>query len=175
MYPLALGADITEGKYLLTYGIPDLPKSTGQEKDGEDQGNAAPSIQGETFREIENIYSRTQEKYLDMGHLEILVLGESLLDGGRWEQVLEYLKQEPTIGENVYVFRCAVASEAVAWVSPQDVSLGEYLLGLLENNPNGSQGQAVTLREVYHEFYERGALSELPELEIYGKELEVKF
>ena len=32
MYPLALGADITEGKYLLTYGIPDLPKSTGQEK-----------------------------------------------------------------------------------------------------------------------------------------------
>ena len=175
MYPLALGADITEGKYLLTYGIPDLPKSTGQEKDGEDQGNAAPSIQGETFREIENIYSRTQEKYLDMGHLEILVLGESLLDGGRWEQVLEYLKQEPTIGENVYVFRCAAASEAVAWVSPQDVSLGEYLLGLLENNPNGSPGQAVTLREVYHEFYERGALSELPELKIYGKELEVKF
>ena len=112
---------------------------------------------------------------MDMGHLEILVLGESLLDGGRWEQVLEYLKQEPTIGENVYVFRCAVASEAVAWVSPQDVSLGEYLLGLLENNPNGSPGQAVTLREVYHEFYERGALSELPELEIYGNELEVKF
>ncbi len=72
----------TEGKYLLTYGIPDLPKSTGQEKDGEDQGNAAPSIQGETFREIENIYSRTQEKYLDMGHLEILVLGESLLMEG---------------------------------------------------------------------------------------------
>ncbi len=97
------------------------------------------------------------------------------MDGGRWEQVLEYLKQEPTIGENVYVFRCAVASEAVAWVSPQDVSLGEYLLGLLENNPNGSPGQAVTLREVYHEFYERGALSELPELKIYGKELEVKF
>lgn len=61
MYPLALGADITEGRYQLTYGIPDLPKSTGQEKDGEDQGNAAPSIQGETFREIENIYSRTQE------------------------------------------------------------------------------------------------------------------
>ena len=79
-------------------------------------------------------------------------MGESLLDGGRWEQVLEYLKQEPTIGENVYVFRCAAASEAVAWVSPQDVSLGEYLLGLLENNPNGSPGQAVTLREVYHEF-----------------------
>lgn len=175
MYPLALGADFTDGKFQLTYGIPDLPKSTGQEKNGEDQGNAAPSIVGESFSEIENLYSRTQEKYLDMGHLEILVLGENLLDGGHWEQVLNYLKQEPTIGENVYVFRCASAAEAVSWVSPQETSLGEYLLGLLENNPNGSPGQAVTLREVYHEFYDRGALPVLPDLEIQGEELKVIF
>ena len=38
MYPLALGADITEGRYQLTYGIPDLPKSTGQEKTGKTRG-----------------------------------------------------------------------------------------------------------------------------------------
>lgn len=175
MYPLSLGADLIDGKFQLTYGIPDLPKSTGQEKNGEDQGNAAPSIVGENFSEIENLYSRTQEKYLDMGHLEILVLGQSLLDGSRWEQVLNYLKQEPAIGENVYAFRCNSAAEAVAWVSPQETSLGEYLLGLLENNPNGSPGQAVTLREVYHEFYDRGALPVLPEIEIQGEELEVVF
>ena len=54
-----------------------------------------------------------------MGHLEILVLGQSLLDGGRWEQVLEYLKQEPTIGENVYVFRSSNAAEAVGWAVPR--------------------------------------------------------
>lgn len=175
MYPLALGADFTDGRFQLTYGIPDLPKSTGQEKSGEDQGNAAPSIVGESFREIENLYSRTQEKYLDMGHLEILVLGEELLDGGSWEQVLEYLKQDPAIGENVYVFRCDSASEAVAWVSPQETSLGEYLSGLLENNPNGSPEEAVTLREVYHEFYDRGALPVLPRIEIQGEELELIF
>ena len=175
MYPLALGADFTDGRFWLTYGIPDLPKSTGQEKNGEDQGNAAPSIQGETFREIENIYSRTQEKYLDMGHLEILVLGQDLLDGSHWEQVLEYLKQEPTIGENVYVFRCDNAAKAVGWVSPHETSLGEYLLGLLENTPDGSPDQAVTLREVYHEFYDRGALPALPKLKIGDRELEVLF
>ena len=42
MYPLALGADIEDRKIQLTYGVPDLPKATGQEKNGEDQGNAAP-------------------------------------------------------------------------------------------------------------------------------------
>lgn len=175
MYPLALGADIEDRKIQLTYGVPDLPKATGQEKNGEDQGNAAPSVSGDSFQEIEQLYSRTQEKYLDMGHLEILVLGQSLLDGGRWEQVLEYLKQEPTIGENVYVFRSSNAAEAVGWGSPQETSLGEYLLGLLENNPDGSPSQAVTLRELYHEMYDRGALPVLPDLIIQGEELEVVF
>ena len=175
MYPLALGADIEDRKIQLTYGVPDLPKATGQEKNGEDQGNAAPSVSGDSFQEIEQLYSRTQEKYLDMGHLEILVLGQSLLDGGRWEQVLEYLKQEPTIGENVYVFRSSNAAEAVGWGSPQETSLGEYLLGLLENNPDGSPSQAVTLRELYHEMYDRGALPALPDLIIQGEELEVVF
>lgn len=175
MYPLALGADIEDRKFQLTYGVPDLPKATGQEKNGEDQGNAAPSVSGDSFQEIEQLYSRTQEKYLDMGHLEILVLGQSLLDGGRWEQVLEYLKQEPTIGENVYVFRSSNAAEAVGWGSLQETSLGEYLLGLLENNPDGSPSQAVTLRELYHEMYDRGALPALPDLIIQGEELEVVF
>ena len=175
MYPLALGADIEDRKFQLTYGVPDLPKATGQEKNGEDQGNAAPSVSGNSFQEIEQLYSRTQEKYLDMGHLEILVLGQSLLDGGRWEQVLEYLKQESTIGENVYVFRSSNAAEAVGWGSPQETSLGEYLLGLLENNPDGSPSQAVTLRELYHEMYDRGALPALPDLIIQGEELEVVF
>lgn len=175
MYPLALGADIEDRKFQLTYGVPDLPKATGQEKNGEDQGNAAPSVSGDSFQEIEQLYSRTQEKYLDMGHLEILVLGQSLLDGGRWEQVLEYLKQESTIGENVYVFRSSNAAEAVGWGSPQETSLGEYLLGLLENNPDGSPSQAVTLRELYHEMYDRGALPALPDLIIQGEELEVVF
>lgn len=175
MYPLALGADIEDRKFQLTYGVPDLPKATGQEKNGEDQGNAAPSVSGDSFQEIEQLYSRTQEKYLDMGHLEILVLGQSLLDGGRWEQVLEYLKQEHTIGENVYVFRSSNAAEAVGWGSPQETSLGEYLLGLLENNPDGSPSQAVTLRELYHEMYDRGALPALPDLIIQGEELEVVF
>lgn len=174
MYALALGADFQDGKFELTYGIPDLPKATGQEKNGEDQGNTAPVIRGENFTKIETLYSVTQEKYLDLGHLEVLILGQELLDGNHWEQVLEYLKQEPVIGENVYVFRTASAASAVGWVSPQKTSLGEYLVGVLENNPERNPVRSVTLREVYHEMYSRGALPVLPELEIQGEKLEIK-
>ena len=175
MYPLGIGADFEDGNFVLTYGIPDLPKATGQEKNGEDQGNMAPSIRGADFNQIEKIYSRTQEKYLDLGHLEILVLGQSVLDEGKWEEVLEYLKQEPTVGENVYVFRTKDAATAVSWVSPQETSLGEYILGLLENDPDGSPKEAVTLRDVYYEWYERGGVPGLPEIETMEDTVEVGF
>lgn len=175
MYPLALGADFEDGNFVLTYGIPDLPKATGQEKNGEDQGSMAPSIRGADFTQIEKVYSRTQEKYLDLGHLEILVLGQSVLDEGKWEEVLKYLKQEPTVGENVYVFQTKDAASAVGWTSPQETSLGEYILGLLENDPDGSPKEAVTLREVYYEWYERGGVPGLPEIEVLEDIVEVQF
>ena len=175
MYPLALGADFEDGNFVLTYGIPDLPKATGQEKNGEDQGSMAPSIRGADFTQIEKVYSRTQEKYLDMGHLEILVLGQSVLDEGKWEEVLKYLKQEPTVGENVYVFQTKDAASAVGWTSPQETSLGEYILGLLENDPDGSPKEAVTLRDVYYEWYERGGVPGLPEIEVREDIVEVQF
>ena len=175
MYPLALGADIEDRKFQLTYGVPDLPKATGQEKNGEDQGNAAPSVSGDSFQEIEQLYSRTQEKYLDMGHLEILVLGQSLLDGGRWNQVAGIPETGAHHEEKCNVFRSSNAAEAVRLGQSPGNILGEYLLGLLENNPDGSPSQAVTLRELYHEMYDRGALPALPDLIIQGEELEVVF
>ena len=30
MYPLAMGVDVSEGEYILTYAMPDLPRATGQ-------------------------------------------------------------------------------------------------------------------------------------------------
>lgn len=176
MYPLALGLDRADGKFVVTYGNPNLPKATGQEKTGEEQQNQAPMLAGETFEAVEYLYDRTQEKHLDMGHLEILVLGRSLLEGNGWQEALTYLKRDPVIGENVYVFAAESASDVVGWVSPLQTSSGEYLKGLLENEPNGSGSkQTVTLREVYHEWYERGDLPHLPEIQILEKCLEVVF
>lgn len=178
MFPLALGvdgaADISGG-FSVTYGMPDLPQATGQDKGGEEAGNEALSISGRDFAEIEEIYDRTQEKYLDMGHLQMLILGDELLKDGRWETVLDYLEQEPYVGENVYVFRAARAEEVLNWQSPQATSIGEYLQGLMENRMPDKTKKGVTLREVYHSRYQSGTMPSLPEIRVKDKEIEVFF
>lgn len=178
MFPLALGVDGAAeipGGFTLIYGMPDLPQATGQEKGGEDTGNEALAISGAAFGEIEDIYDRTQEKYLDMGHLQVLVLGEDIRRDNRWEAVLDYLEQEPYVGEDVYVFQTAQAEKVLNWQSPQAASIGEYLQGLMENRTPGQEKKGVTLRELYHSRYSDGTLPALPEIRVKEKEIEVFF
>lgn len=175
LYPLAMGADMEGEKFLITLGTPDLPKATGQEKNGEDEEKKALEIKGKTFDEIEDNYRKTQEKYLDPGHLEILVFGKSVLEQEHWKKVLEFLQKNPTVGENVYVFQAENAEKTVGWSSPRQTSLGEYVSSLLENNPDEIPEEAVTLREVYYQMYESGKLPELPELKVDNENLEVVF
>lgn len=173
MYPLALGADTSEEGFVITYGMPDLPQATGQEKPEESGNVSALTIRGMDFGEIEAQYNRSQEKYLDMGHLQVLILGNGILGNGKWITLLEYLEQEPFVGENVYVFRTENPKEVLEWKNGKGTSIGEYLTGLLENRMSGQQKQGVTLREVYHQRYQSGMMPELPEIRINGTEIEV--
>lgn len=173
MYPLALGADFTEGGFVLTYGMPDLPQATGQGK-GEAEGSvSALTISGRDFQEIEEKYNRSQEKYLDMGHLEVLILGSQILEDGNWKPFLDYLEQEPYVGENVYVFRTEDPKTVLEWRSGKGSSIGEYLTGMLENRMSEKQRKGVTLREVYHSRYLRGEMPVLPEIRLEESEIEV--
>ena len=61
MYPLAMGVDVSEGEYILTYAMPDLPRATGQGKEEED-GNQTLQVRGKSFEEIKSRYERSQEK-----------------------------------------------------------------------------------------------------------------
>lgn len=173
MYPLALGADTSEEGFVITYGMPDLPQATGQEKPEESGNVSALTIRGMDFGEIEAQYNRSQEKYLDMGHLQVLILGNGILGNGKWITLLEYLEQEPFVGENVYVFRTENPKEVLEWKNGKGTSIGEYLTGLLENRMSGQQKQGVTLREVYHQRCQSGMMPELPEIRINGTEIEV--
>lgn len=103
MYPLALGVNSEESEFSLIYGMPDLPQATGQEKQEESGSEAVLSITGSDFYEIERIYDRSQEKYLDMSHLQVIIMGDRLLEGEGWKIFMEYLKEEPFVGENVYI------------------------------------------------------------------------
>ena len=162
MYPLAMGIDAVDSEYIITYGMPDLPKATGQGKE-EEEGNLSLTIRGSSFAEIEKQYERSQEKYLDIGHLQILVLGRNLIESDMWSDFLKYLKDEPLAGENIYVFQTEDPGELLNW-KKGGTSLGEYVTGLMENRTDAKKKSGVTLRQVYQEWYQNGTLKTLPKI-----------
>ena len=172
MYALALGIDAAPEGFAVTYGTPDMSEATGQEKPDEN-GREVLTVRGETFEEIQERYGRSQEKFMDMGHLEAIIIGRDLISDGRWEDVLSYLKKQPFVGEDIYVFQAENAEEILKWNGGQGSSVGEYLRGLLENDFSGKRKKkGVTLRTLYYEKYENGTLPKLPGLVVSGDELQ---
>ena len=173
MYPLAMGADASGNELQITYGVPDLPKATGQGKEEEGSSTSVLLLSGEDFDEIQFLYDRTQEKLLDLGHLQILVLGSGALNGSRWQDVLDYLRQESFAGEDIYVFEADSASEILEWSGFESSSAGEYVTGLIENRLPGEEMQAVTLGDLLYEQHRSGHIPKLPELMISEDQLYV--
>ena len=151
-----------DGDYIITYGMPDLPEASGQGKE-EEEGNQALTIRGSSFKEIEKQYERSQEKYLDIGHLQVLVLGRKMIESDMWSSFLKYIKDEPLAGENIYVFQTENPGELLNW-KKGGTSLGEYITGLMENRTDGKKKSGVTLRQVYQQWYQNGTLKKLPEI-----------
>jgi hypothetical protein len=174
MYPLALGIESVEDGFSVTYGMTDLSQATGQEKEEEDSNERVLTLTGADFDEIETLYNRTQEKYLDMGHLQILILGNDLIQEEKWQTALEYLEQEPFVGENVYVFSTEDMEGVMSWQGERSASIGEYIQGLLENR-TGGQTDEITLRELYHQKYKTGTLPEIPQIRLENDQVEVVF
>ena len=52
-------------------------------------------------------------------------------------------------------------------------SIGDYLTGLLENRVPAQQKEGVTLRQVYHQWYQDRTLLSLPQITLVDGELEV--
>lgn len=173
MYPLAVGVDASAEDILVSYGMPDLSRSTGQGKEEEDGSTRVLQISGSDFREIEQIYDRSQEKFLDMGHVQVFVLGQTILEDGRWRMVLEYLKQEPFTGEDIYVFVTSQAQEVLKWQGENNSSAGEYITGLMENRMSEQRNQAVTLRDVFYRWYKEDSLPVLPRITVTDSSLEI--
>lgn len=162
LYPLVMSVDYENSRYRVTYGMADLPGATGQEKpeEGENPGNV--SLSGRDFREIEKEYDRSQEKYLDVGHMQVLILGEELIRQDRCAALLNYLKEDPLVGEDLYVFRTGDVEEVMAYQGADDQTIGEYLVGIYENRPYPQKKTGVTLRQVYNSWYGQEGLPALP-------------
>lgn len=166
-YPLVLGIDWLSDRYQIIYGMPDLSASTGQDKSS-DAGSGKNTLlfTGNNMKEILQIYNRTQEKYLDMGHVQAVVLGEHLLDEKeRYQEILAYLEQEPTVGDSAVVFQSGDPKMLMELNGSDVESLGTYLVGIYENRLNDRQGEMVTLRDLYRSWHEEKTVR-LPNLDV---------
>ena len=143
---------------------------TGKEEENTDR--SVLTLRGRDFDEIQQLYDRSQNRYLDIGHLEVIIMGNEMLESGRWEMFLNYLKAEPLAGEDIYLFRTGDPEAVLKWDSG-GASIGDYLTGLLENRVPAQQKEGVTLRQVYHQWYQGGTLLSLPKITLVDGELEV--
>lgn len=173
LYPLALGIDLNKNKFEVTYGMTDLSQATGQEKPEEGGTEQVLSISGVNFSEIKEIYDRSQDKYLDMGHVQILVLGERLIVQQQWDTVLNYLKEEPFLGENIYVFWTQDVKALMEWKGGGTSSVGEYIIGLMENPYAVKKKKGITLRQIYHQWYATGELLQIPQIVMENDKIQV--
>lgn len=160
-FPLSMGADYEKGQYRLIYGIPGLEQITGQKK--EDTENSQPQAivyEGKTVEDAEECFDKNQENYLDLGHIKVLILGKGLLENrGALEDFLGYLEEKPSVAGNLYVFSCEDVPGIMSLEGEE--SVGEYLAGILENNPEGRRETAMTLQDLYNAWH-RG--EEMPTL-----------
>lgn len=173
-YPLALGVEQEPEGFTVYYGMPDMPEATGQEKP-EEEGPLLLSVTGKSFEEINEKWLKSQEKYLDMGHIQILVLGDGLTEGEGWKTLLGYLKQEPQVGENIYVFRAADPEAVLKWNSSQGSTAGEYIQGIMENRPAGERITGTTLRQLYYEKEKSGTLPQLLRIHVSEEMLTLSY
>ena len=172
MYPLAMGIQESNGEFRLSYGMPDLPQATGQEKPEEEKSASVLTIMGRDFSEIKTNYNRSQEKYLDIGHLQVILLSDEILQGEKWKEFLSYIKKEPLAGENIYLFRTEDPEKILNW-NNGGTTAGEYLKGLLENRLPEDKKEGVTLRQAYYQWYKDRTLPEFPRILLEGEELQV--
>lgn len=175
-YPLIMSVDYQKKGYEVTYGLPDLQASTGQDKSEENGDN--PSVlffTGKTLKEVRASYDSSQEKYLDLGHLQILVLGDSLISQGKWMSLFLWLRENPEVGEDIYLFSTSDTRAVMELNGKLSSSLGEYLIGIYENRPGGQKKQSISLRKAYGTMLEEGKLPDLPVLKEENGSIRILF
>ena len=163
-YPLAVSFDLTKDRLQVIYAMANLAVSTGQGKGKEDTGGQQTlRLSGENMEEIMEKYNRTEDYYLDLGHLQAVILGENLLkDQEAYDYILDYLEKNPVVGETAALFRSEDPEEVMKLNGGEMESLGTYLTGIYENRPAGEKRQMVTLRQAYRRRHEKKEPPKMP-------------
>lgn len=102
---------------------------------------------GVSFQEVLGEFARSNEHYLDLGHVKAVVLGKSLLSNRPAAKALfAELAALWRMDENSFVYQCTDVRE-LAQTDLGDSSLGDYLGGIYENQQEQTR-EPLKLREL---------------------------
>ena len=167
-YPMAVSADWQNEEYVIIYGMADLPVDTGQGKDAQESGqeqNTGTVFQGKDMDEIHSLYDATQEYELDLGHVQAVILGDSLLEREEAVRYLfDYMENSVVLGKSAYLFRMNDPSRLMELNS--DGTIGNYLTGLYDNRSGAERDQPLTLENCFYEWNNYRRLPEIPRVTV---------
>ena len=176
VFPMSMGVDYENGHYRIVYGIPQLSKVTGQDKEetqsGEEQALAYEGLKPQHALER---FNENQENYLDMGHMKAIILGEHIMENrDALAGFLGFLEDNPAVAGNIYVF-VTEDMEALMSLDGQGVdSVGDYLTGILENTMDKKEQKAVILQDLYGAWHREEEFPKLPEVTIVNKKPSIR-
>lgn len=96
-------------------------------------------VEGNSVQEIQREYQDRLDKYLDLGHMKVLILGKQLMkDGEKLQQVLEELERKPLLARNILVlsYDYEEGESCLKLLEEKGVIPGEYISNLYKNNPD---------------------------------------
>lgn len=159
-YPLVVGIDWKEGSYQVWMDLASLGKDTGQEKQGgEEQNTQILCFTGTNQEEILHAYEASQERYLDIGHVKAVLLGEGLIrQQEQLKKVLDGMEKENILGNSAYVFTTSMVEGVMETDGKEVESLGEFLSGMYENRTGEEKREPVRMADLYRERQEKRAV-----------------
>lgn len=164
-YPLVVGIDWKDGEYSIYFSMAKLSQTTGQGKSGGEEqngnGQGALLVKGGSREEIEKKYRRSQELYLDPGHVQAVIFGGGIFrDQERFIEVLKQMEAETSLGNSPYVFGSDDLELVLEKNGREIESLGDFLTGIYENRTE--EETPLTLGLIYRKLHNQGTLPGLP-------------
>ena len=170
-YPLAMGFDWSDGEYQIYYAMPDLGTYTGEGKT-EKTTDLLWIYRGADYEEIDRMVSQTKEQFVDLGHVQVILLGDGLLENtAAYDETMAYLLRQPVLGSGSYLFRCEKLDEVMKENGEMTDSLGEYLSDLIHKEYGK---EPAVLQDLYNAWYNGEPIPKLMMVRVAEEGIEVR-
>jgi hypothetical protein len=171
-FPQAVSFDYIDKKLEVIFAFPDISIVTQQNKEEVENNSAKmPKLVANNMEEVLELYYRSSDKYLDLGHVQAIILGKGLISNEiEWQRILNYLEHNQVFARNVLVFIAEDSTDMVMSTNGESVeSLGAYLGTIYKNNPYLDKKESITLGEFLNHWHNGGELLEIPMVSIVNE------